>query len=148
MSSRAALAAFTLLELIVVIALMGVALSVLGVGLGRGLEAARERQVLGEMVAALRQTRIQAVLRGDSQRLRFDPESRSFQMPGHSPRLWPADMALRVTGAAEAAQTGAAIEFYPDGSSSGGHVLLERSGQRWRIDVGWLTGQVRWQVVP
>lgn len=145
MTRHAVAAAFTLLELIMVIALMGVALGVLGIGLGRGLEAARERQVLSDMVAALRQARTQAVLHNGVRQLRFDPDTRSFRIPGQRPRQWPASMALRVTGAAEAQ---GAIEFYPDGSSSGGHVVLERSGKRWRIDVGWLTGQVRWQALP
>ena len=40
------------------------------------------------------------------------------------------------------------IEFHPDGGSSGGRIRLQREGAEWRIDVGWLTGEVRsgpWQ---
>lgn len=140
-----ATAGFTLLELIMVIALMALALGVLGAGLGRGLEAARERQVLGQLVAALRQTRAQAVLSGDTRVLRFDLHARSFRIPGQAPRTWPDTLGLRLTGATE---LGAAVAFFPDGSSSGGNVELERAGQRWRVDIGWLTGQVRWQALP
>lgn len=128
-----------------VIALMALALSVLGMGLGRGLETARERQVLGDLVAALRQTRAQAVLSGGATQLRFDLPARRFQAPGQLPREWPATVSLRLTSAVE---FGAAVAFFPDGSSSGGNLVMERAGQRWRIDVAWLTGQVRWQVLP
>jgi general secretion pathway protein H len=141
---RAPIRGFTLLELLLVIALMAVALGVLGVGLGRGLEAGRDRQALREIVAALRQTRTQAVLSGAPRQLRFDLTQRSFQAPGQAPGQWPANLAVQLT-TAEA--MGPAVAFFPDGSSSGGHLLVERAGQRWRIDVGWLNGNVRWQAL-
>jgi general secretion pathway protein H len=34
------------------------------------------------------------------------------------------------------------FRFFPDGSSSGGRIKLERNGTTWQIDVNWLTGQV------
>lgn len=145
MTRPPALAGFTLLELIMVIALTALALGVLGAGLGRGLEAARERQVLAELVAALRQTRTQAVLSGDARQVRFDLQGRRFQIPGQAPRSWPASLKVRLTSAAE---SGAAVAFFPDGSSSGGNLVLEREGRRWRVDIGWLTGQVSWQALP
>jgi general secretion pathway protein H len=143
-STRASGIGFTLLELLMVIALMAVALSVLGVGLGRGLDAARDRQVLREMVGALRQTRTQAVLSGSPLQLRFDLDHRSYQAPGQSRRQWPVNLAVQLTTAEELGQS---VAFFPDGSSSGGHLLVERAGQRWRIDVAWLNGNVRWQAV-
>ncbi|EPJ79892.1 putative general secretion pathway protein H [Pseudomonas sp. CFII64] len=144
MNARVSVAGFTLLELLMVIALMAVALGVLGVGLSRGLDASRDRQALREIVAALRQTRTQAVLSGAPLQLRFDLPKRSFQAPGQDPRHWPGNLAVQLT-TAEA--LGPAVAFFPDGSSSGGHLLVERAGQRWRIDVGWLNGNVRWQAV-
>lgn len=144
MNARASPRGFTLLELIMVIALLALALGVLGSGLGRGLQAARERQALGEIVAALRQTRTQAVLNGAARQLQFDLQARSFQVPGQAPRRWPESFALELTTAAE---LGPAVAFFADGSSSGGHLLIDRKGRRWRIDIGWLTGHVDWQVV-
>lgn len=144
MNARASAGGFTLLELIMVIALMALALGVLGSGLGRGLQAARERQALGEIVAALRQTRTQAVLNGARRQLQFDLQARSFQVPGQAPRRWPESLALHLTTAAE---LGPAVAFFADGSSSGGHLIVDRKERRWRIDIGWLTGHVDWQVV-
>jgi general secretion pathway protein H len=136
---------FTLLELLVVIALMAMAFGLVSFSVGQGLQAARERQVMREMVAALRQARLQAVLSGAPAMLSLDLQRRTFQAPGQRPGQWPADMGVQLTSASE---LGAQVAFYPDGSSSGGNLLLVRDGRQWRIDVGWLTGSVRWQVLP
>ncbi|WP_455922597.1 GspH/FimT family protein [Pseudomonas putida] len=136
---------FTLLELLLVIALLAVALGVLGVGLGRGMEAARERQALRDIVGALRQARTQSVLSGVPQQVRFDLPGHRFQAPGQAAGHWPADLGLQLTTAAE---LGPAVAFYPDGSSSGGHLRLARGPRQWRIDVSWLLGDVRLQVLP
>jgi len=138
-------AGFTLLELLLVIVLMAVALGVLSFGLGRGLEAARERQALRDIVGALRQARTQSVLSGLPQQVRFDLPGHRFQAPGQALGHWPADLGLQLTTAAD---LGAAVAFFPDGSSSGGHLLLARGTQAWRIDVGWLLGDVRLQALP
>ena len=136
---------FTLLELLVVIALMAMAFGLVSFSVGQGLQAARERQVMREMVGALRQARLQAVLSGAPAVLSLDLQRRTFQVPGQRPGQWPADMGVQLTSASE---LGARVAFYPDGSSSGGNLLLMRDGRQWRIDVGWLTGSVRWQVLP
>ncbi|MFK3973007.1 Tfp pilus assembly protein FimT/FimU [Pseudomonas sp. NPDC087358] len=136
---------FTLIELLVVIALIGVAMVAMSIGISQGLQAARERQTLRDMVYALRQTRTHAVLSQAPAVLRFDMRQRWFQAPDQPRRFWPASMAVDLT---TAAQAGSGLAFYPDGSSSGGHLSVARGGQRWRIDVGWLTGNVRWQITP
>lgn len=48
---------FTLLEMLVVILLIGLAAGLLGLGVRQGLQAAQERRVVGQMVDALRTTR-------------------------------------------------------------------------------------------
>ncbi|MCF5209466.1 general secretion pathway protein GspH, partial [Pseudomonas syringae] len=42
-----------------------------------------------------------------------------------------------------ASDLGSAVEFYPDGGSSGGNVVVADGDRRWRIDIGWLTGSVQ-----
>ena len=136
---------FTLLELLLVISLMAVALGLVSVGVGQGLQAARERQLPWEMVGALRQARLQAVLSGAPASLDFDMRERSFQVPGQRKTYWPANLAVRLTTAAE---LGGRVAFYPNGSSSGGNLQLERAGKHWRIDIGWLTGSIRLRTLP
>ena len=125
--------------------MIAVALGIVSLGIGQGLRAAKELQVVAGMVSALRETRTRAVLSGAPALLQFDLPGRRFRAPGQKLQSWPTDMAVRVT---TAEQLGASVAFFPDGSSSGGNLLIERAGRRWRIDIGWLTGSVRWQMLP
>jgi general secretion pathway protein H len=136
---------FTLIELLVVVALMAVAMGIVGVGVGHGLQAARERQILRDMVYALRQARTRAVFSQSPTALHFDMQQRWYQAPGQARRSWSQNMMVSL---ATAAEVGSSMAFYPNGSSSGGHLYVQRDGQRWRIDVSWLTGNVRLQALP
>lgn len=130
---------FTLFEMLVVIVLIGVTVGILSFGIGKGLHAASERRALAQMVQALRNARVQAIVSGQPTQARFDLNARRFAGPDRITHQLPGDMQIKLQ---TAAQLGAAFEFYPDGGSSGGHVLLSQGDKRWRIDVGWLTGSV------
>jgi general secretion pathway protein H len=39
------------------------------------------------------------------------------------------------------------VEFYPDGGSTGGNLLVSNGDHRWRIDIGWLTGSVQFRAL-
>jgi len=136
---------YTLLELLVESLLISIAAGLLGFGLQHGLRAAKERQVVGQMVEALRSTRARAIVSSAMQKTVFDLHRLSFQAPGRPQQHWPADMRVTLH---TAEQAGAAIEFYPDGSSTGGHLLLANGTRRWRIDIGWLTGSVQSRALP
>ncbi|WP_416425355.1 type II secretion system protein [Pseudomonas sp. App30] len=135
---------FTLLEMLVVIVLIGVAAGLVGYGLQRGLHSAGERKAVVQVVEALRATRVRAIVTGQPARTQFDLAARRFQAPGKAIEAWPADLQVQLHTAAE---LGSAFEFYPDGGASGGHLLLSDGGQRWRIDVSWLTGTVNLQAL-
>jgi len=136
---------FTLLEMLVVIVLISIAAGLVGFGLQQGLRVAKERQVVGQMVDALRSTRARAIVSGTSAKTVFDLDRLSFQAPGQPIKHWPADLQVTLHTAENA---GAAVEFYPDGSSTGGNLLLANGTRRWRIDVGWLTGSVQSKALP
>ncbi|MHA6574670.1 GspH/FimT family pseudopilin [Pseudomonas yamanorum] len=136
---------FTLLEMLVVIVLISIAAGLVGFGLQQGLRVAKERQAVGQMVDALRSTRARAIVSGTSARTVFDLAQLSFQAPGRPLRHWPADLQVTLH---TAEQAGAAVEFYPDGSSTGGNLLLANGSRRWRIDIGWLTGSVQSKALP
>ena len=56
----------------------------------------------------------------------------------------PDAVALRViTARGESpAQDVAAVRFFPDGAATGGRIVLSIDEAAWRVDVGWLTGEV------
>jgi len=136
---------FTLLEMLVVIVLISIAAGLVGFGLQQGLRAAKERQAVGQVVEALRSTRARAIVSGTTESTVFDLRNLSVQAPGRPKKYWPAGLQVTLH---TAEQAGAAVDFYPDGSSTGGHVLLANGSRRWRIDIGWLTGIVQSKALP
>ena len=136
---------FTLLEMLAVIVVIGVAAGLLGYGLQHGMHRAAERKALGEMVQALRAARVRAILTGQPARARFDLQGRRVQGLGTPEAAWPEDWQVRLQ---TAAGLGAAFEFYPDGGASGGNVQISAPAPRWRIDVAWLTGTVQLRELP
>lgn len=138
-------AGFTLIELLVVIVLIALAAGMAGTGIAQGLQASRERQVVRDMVYALRQTRSEAVLVNAPVLLHFDLAERWYGGPGQPRRNWPSSLQVQLL---TAKRLGSAVAFYPNGSSSGANLVITRGDRRWRIDVSWLTGDVRSTVLP
>ncbi|MEI7035431.1 GspH/FimT family pseudopilin [Fulvimonas yonginensis] len=135
---------FTLLEMLAVILLIGIAAAAVSVSVSQGLASARVRAASVELAAALRATRAQAIVKGKDQTFDLDIRDASYTAAGgHEVRL-PKGMRLSITSAREDQpddHTGR-IRFFPDGSSTGGHIVLQRGGRRWQVNVAWLTGAV------
>jgi general secretion pathway protein H len=136
---------FTLLEMLAVILLISLAVGLLGLGARQAVQAANERRVVGQMVDALRTTRAGAIVSGRAARTEFDLQRLTFQAPGRAPHAWPPSLQVTLHSAEQVAS---AVEFYPDGSSTGGNLLLANGSRRWRIDIGWLTGSVQSKALP
>ena len=136
---------FTLLEVLAVIVVIALATTLIATTISGGLGQARVRAAAKDLVAALRYTRSQAVVKGQSQVLTLDVEKRAYRAPGRDWVELPQDMRLTMlTAAQEQVGEGVGrIRFFPDGASTGGHVKLIRGETEWQINVGWLTGEVR-----
>jgi general secretion pathway protein H len=135
---------FTLIEILAVIVLVVLTVTLVAVSVGTGLEGARVRAAGKELAAALRYTRTQAIVQREAQVLVVDVEKRTYQAPGRKPVELPPKLELKLlTAAQEQVGDGVGqIRFFPDGSSTGGHIELILDDASWRIDVGWLTGEV------
>ncbi|HHW4672727.1 MAG TPA: type II secretion system protein XpsH [Xylella fastidiosa subsp. pauca] len=135
----------SLLEMLLVIALIAL-ISLLGVAvLSGGMDGVQLRNSGKQLAAELRYTRTVALATGTAQRFMIDPQRRRWQGPnGHQGKL-PGALQIRFSGAQQL-QTSSGegvIQFYDDGASSGGRIDLEMKRAYWRIDVGWITGEVR-----
>src|SRR5690348_14632906 len=135
---------FTLLEILAVLVLTGIAMAVTAFSLDGGLDRARLDASGRDMAAALRHTRTRALVEHRPQWFTLDLNARTFASPGRDPQELPGGTALHVTSATEDVQHPgqARIRFFPDGSSTGGHIELSRKHREVRIDVDWLTGAV------
>jgi general secretion pathway protein H len=135
---------FTLIELMAVIMLLALALTAVTFSFSKSLHAARGTAASRDLVAALRYTRGQAIVKGKQEVLLLDVGSNSYTAPGKSAVKLPTDMTLRLT-TAEQEVTGAntgGIRFFADGSSTGGHISVLQDRREWRINVAWLTGEI------
>lgn len=135
---------FTLVELLLVLAIIAIAM-LLGAGvIGRGMDGLRLRSSANGIAAQLRFTRAQALATGEPQRFTIDPAAHAWQAPKDRHGTVPARAAIVFTGAREVQPTEGqgAIVFFPDGASTGGRVRLQQGGAAWQVDVAWLTGQV------
>lgn len=135
---------FTLLEMLLVLALVATATTLAAMALTGGLDGMRLRGAAKEIAGQLRYTRAQAIASGLPQDFALDPAAHSWRAPNGRHGQIPESLDIRFTGAREAqARKGeGGIVFFPDGASTGGRVQLQAGTAAWRIDVAWLTGEV------
>ena len=138
---------FTLLEIILVMAIIALASVLAAAAMGGGFRGMQLKASARQIGSNLRYTRAQAIATGQPQRFTIDPARHTWQAPKQHHGQIPAKLAIDFTGAREAqADRGqsreGAIEFFPDGASTGGRIRLSAGKAAWDVDVGWLTGQV------
>lgn len=134
----------SLLEMLLVMALIALAGTLAVAAYGGGLDGARMRGSAKEIAAQLRYTRAQALASGQAQRFEIDPEQRRWRAAGKRQGRIPQTLEVAFIGAREVQPrpgTGA-IVFFGDGGSTGGRVRLGSGSAVWQVDVAWLTGEV------
>ena len=109
------------------------------------LKASKIRAASKDLVAALRYTRSQAVIKHAEQSLMINVTEKSYTAPGKPKVVLPAGMELKVFAAESEIPSDevAGFRFFSDGSSTGGRVTLIYDERFWRINVAWLTGEIR-----
>ncbi|MFB9069483.1 GspH/FimT family pseudopilin [Pseudofulvimonas gallinarii] len=125
---------FTLIEMIAVLALVGIIAVAMSVSLVRGLSSTKVKAASRDLAAAMRYTRGQAIIKRQERALEVDVENKTYTAPGKRPVKLPDDMHLRLLTTRQelshAGETaGRILRFFPDGSSTGGRVRLS-SGTR------------------
>jgi general secretion pathway protein H len=129
--------------MLAVIVLIAIAVTVTAVSLHGRARGQLDAAAQG-IAAGLRDTRTRAMATGKPQWFKLDLRRHAYTTPGRDPRSLPAQATLDVTSAAiGASQPGIArIGYFPDGSSSGGHIVLSEPHLAMRVNVDWLTGAV------
>jgi general secretion pathway protein H len=135
---------FSLIEIVAVIFLIALAISAVSISFSKSMRSAEIQAASRDLVAALRYTRGQAIVKGRQAALDLDIQSNTYQAPGRPIVNLPKDMQM-VLYTADSEQTSASsgrIRFFPDGASTGGHISVRLGDREWRINVSWLTGEV------
>lgn len=136
----------SLLEMLLVVALIAIIGAITATAMNGGIDGMRLRNAGKEVASQLRYTRTQAIATGEQQRFLIDPENRTWEAANGRHGTLPAaiDVHFRGAGQIAGATPGkGGIAFHPDGGSSGGTIELDVRGALWRIDVAWITGEVR-----
>ena len=142
---RRAAGGFTLLELIVTLAILGVVVGLVMPSIGRGTEAVRMRAEVAAFSAILRHARERAIVTQKPQAVVVDPTNQRISVrvggPEGEVREWRAlPERLTVEATPPPALT---VQFDARGGSSGGDFRLSSGTLAWRITVDALTGRVR-----
>lgn len=136
---------FSLLEVIVVIVLIGLAYTLLPKMVFSGVSGAELRSNTRAVATGLRLTRDAAINTRREAVMTLDLESREFTVQDDA-RIHKLheklDVKLYTSQADLITDKIGAIRFYPDGSSNGGRVTISAGGRAFDVDVDWLTGRV------
>lgn len=136
---------YTLFEILVVLAIVGIVLVAVPLMAGDPRPGAETRAAAVELASALRQTRGDAIARFRSETFVLDTERRTYRAgaSGHETALAKHLSLSLYTARSELVdeKTGR-IRFYPDGSATGGRVTLAGAGHEYVVAVDWLTGAV------
>lgn len=136
-------AGFTLIEMLVVLVILGVAGALLlarGPARSAGLEA---RAAASEIVQTLRLGRSRAIATNRPVLVRLGLRTHRLSLDGVARPVLPNSITLAAVMADGTVPAGVAVfVFAPDGSASGGRVALESGGRRIAMTVDWLTGRI------
>jgi general secretion pathway protein H len=134
---------FTLVELMVALAIGGLVLAVSVPASMRMYQSMQYRSAVRDVIAGLATARHLAITSGRPQDLEIDPRKKILRL---GEKLWrlPEDMIITIHSAKELNYDDlGVIRFYPEGGASGGGVDIESPrGAGVKITVDWLMGQV------
>ena len=136
---------FTLVELLVVLAIMMLILTAAPALYSAAVPAVRVREEAGKLAADLRLLRNMAVVSGRRTEAVLDLEEWRYSVSMDTRIRALADkVSMSFQGPHDTEETGAeaVIRFFPDGSSSGGRIGLSHGKREAHVDVSWLTGRV------
>ncbi|NIR28409.1 MAG: prepilin-type N-terminal cleavage/methylation domain-containing protein [Gammaproteobacteria bacterium] len=138
---------FTLVELLVVLAIAAAMASVSLALFSGAIDRAELRETAVELATMLRHARSRAIAQREEASVVCDVDEAS-ERACRIPRLEKTyalgrDLHIElVTAQLGRPDDAAEVRFFPDGTSSGGEIKLSRAGTGYVIRVEWLTGQV------
>jgi general secretion pathway protein H len=150
---------FSLLEVIVVLILISLSIALVTPSLSRFSKTAELKGAAKKISAILRYCRSEAINRGKVYQVFFDSEMREVRVESieekgdeetkdrATPQIYSLPEGIRIKGVEGGSPQNPSeiptIEFYPNGGSNGGTILLDsQDRQGYRIKIDFLTGAV------
>ena len=144
---------FTLIELLVVLAILAGVAGLIVVQFEGALSGMETRAAARDVASALRAARGRAIATQQETGVAVDVERRQYRLVGFSGEgvhtfSRAIDVDLLTDRTSLLSETEGLIRFFPDGSSTGGHVTLTSDAGQYTIEVAWLTGRVHLRPGP
>ena len=136
---------FTLVELLLVLAIGGLMVAVVPPLLSAALPGLQMKGSAREVAAAMRFARDHAVIHQSEAAVHLDLEANSYTVTGRARKYRIPERLEVLLDTVQSELTGersGAIRFFPDGTSTGGRVTLAFGERSYKVDVDWLTGRV------
>jgi general secretion pathway protein H len=148
---------FTLLELIIVLVISVLGFAALGTNISSGNQTTKLQATARDIASALRYAHGQALMTRipgsvtismDDNSYRISDRNKVYRFPGEiEVAVIVAEEEFSATGNGGEGGEGS-IRFFSDGSSTGGRVVLKWGKQFRRVDVNWITGEVKISDTP
>jgi len=135
----------TLLELLIVLAIMAIVAGFMIPMFGGPISTSELRSAARELAAGLRLAQSEAVSQRRQTFLVLDVAGKRFKVDNdpHEHRL-PSKVELKLFTAQNdlVSDSVGSIRFFPDGGSNGGRITVASGDRKFDVDIDWLTGRV------
>ncbi|MEW8505137.1 MAG: prepilin-type N-terminal cleavage/methylation domain-containing protein [Candidatus Thiodiazotropha sp.] len=139
---------FTLIELMLVLLVLGLLASLTPPLFERAFPSLKLKAATRDLAQEIRYIQQTAILSGHTSKVKFDLENNAYQsdhVNSGEIRHLPEGLSFTLDPSSAPLDGGQILvfEFFPDGSSSGGLLILDNGGRRFAIVVDWLTSRVQ-----
>jgi len=135
----------TLLELLIVLAIMAIVAGFMIPMFGGPISTSELRSAARELAAGLRLAQSEAVSQRRQTFLVLDVAGKRFKVDNdpHEHKL-PSKVELKLFTAQNdlVSDSVGSIRFFPDGGSNGGRITVASGNRKFDVDIEWLTGRV------
>lgn len=138
-------AGFSLIELIIVLVITIGIIGLAAPRLNGALERAEFKRQVRAVFTSLQETHNQAISKGKATDWYIDLDNHYYQFGLDNKKVsYSPDFDVTITSASKLQRTESIVgfQFFPDGSATGGEIVLENDTSSYAIQINWLTGQI------